>query len=379
MKRICVVQPTLSQYSLPVFVELSGNCAVDLIYSVAGSEKGFGDLQLTTTPAIRYFQLPTVRPLRNDWAIVQLGLLKYLVTQRPDAVLATANPRYLSFWWMLVGARLLGVPIFAHGHGLYKKRRIGFLYRAMVTAMLRLVTSYICYAPAVRQSFLDHGFSAGKLTVAHNSMHNQFRVLPKEKSGRETDVLFLGRLRADSNLVLLINAVERIRTQDGLPLQLHVIGGGELGEQLRQQATTRPWLVLHGQIYDQQQIRDISRNCLVGCYPGNVGLSLLHLWSLSLPVITHDNLRAHGPEASFICHRVNGVLFDHRKPQESLYQNLRQLAVDPAQILSMRRAAFEEYERLTNPSLAARLWHIISSNMLSVQGRVPEGFQSSSL
>jgi glycosyltransferase involved in cell wall biosynthesis len=290
----------------------------------------------------------------------QWGLARYIRRERPDAIIHWVNPRYLSFWTTLMWGRLLGIPVYGHGHGVYKKQRISWAYRQMMRLLLKLVASYICYAPFVRESFVRQGFDGRKLSVADNSAINTCPVRPEEKTGTERGVLFMGRLRAGCNVSLLIRAIERIRNTDGVPVTLQVIGTGDEQEALRTEAAARPWVTLHGELYDAGRIREISRDCAVGCYPGNAGLSVVHLMSLSLPVITHDDLPGHsGPEPSFVRNGVSGVLYDHRRPEEALYNALRGLIGDPAALHRMRSAAFLDYEELVHPTLASRLWAIL--------------------
>jgi len=361
LKRACVIQPVLTNYCLPVFTEMSVCCQVDLIYSPSAAESGFGEVTQPEALRVRHFVIPTYKPLGKRVGMIQWGIGRYIYRQRPDAIFIFADAHYFSFWTTLLLGKLLGIPTYAHGHGLFKKHKISVLYRLMMTVLLRLVTSYICYAPIVRQSFIDHGFPDRKLSVAHNSLINRFPVHPQEKTGNERGILFVGRLRKGSNVELLVRAMERIR-EDGLPLILHVIGTGEEAQLLQNGANDRSWIVLHGDTYDQERIREISTNCFLGCYPGNAGLSVEHLMSLSLPVVIHDDLPSHqGPEPSFIRNGVSGLLYDHRDPKEALYQAIKSLATDPVRLARMRQAAFEDYRQLVNPPLATRLWSIITA------------------
>jgi glycosyltransferase involved in cell wall biosynthesis len=358
MKRVAIVQPNLAQYRLPVFLELSRYCRVDLLFSQASPELGFGTVSHPETPDLRFFEVTTLRPFGDKIGMIQLGLTRYLLRERPDVVLIFANPRYVTFWTTLLVARLCGIRVFAHGHGLYKWSRINLFYRLMVRLMLRLVTSYIAYAPFVRESFLAHGFSAEKVSVAPNSLLVPSVVRPEEKLGTERGVLFLGRLRQDSNLDLLMRIVARLRQEDGIPLTVDVVGSGEFAAQLRKE-WAHSWIHWHGETYDPGKIREISLNCFVGCYPGNAGLSVVHLMALSLPVVTHDDVSRQGPEPSFIQNGVSGILYDHDLPEDSLYRVLKSLAQQPARVAQMQRAAFERYRELVNPSLAVHLWGII--------------------
>lgn len=342
-----------------MFFELAQYCPLDLVVSPEPAGMGFRVAPIAEGPRVRCFSVPTLMPFGKKFGWIQWGVVKYILRERPEAIFLNANPRYLTFWTTLLWAKVLGIPAYAHGHGFYRRGRIGTPHKLMMMAMLKLVTSYICYAPIVRQAFLDNGFPGRKLVVANNSLINRLPVPPREKTGTEPGVLFIGRLRRDSRLDLLMRVVARIRREDGLPVLLHVVGDGEEGSALRERARDCPWVVFHGGLYDPEQIRRVSLECFAGCYPGNAGLSVVHMMSLSLPVITHNDLRAHGPEPSFIRDGVSGLLYDRSDPEQSLCQAVRSLASDPGKVAQMRQNAFADYLSLANPSLAERLWGII--------------------
>jgi len=360
VKRICIIDPVLTRYNLPVFLELSRYCRIDWIFSPSSAKSGFGSQPRTEAPSLRYIEVPTLKPFGERFGMFQWGILKYILREKPDAIRIFANVRYLSFWTTLLLARLRGIHLYAHGVGFFKRRRIDLIRRLMMSVALRLVTSYIAYAPIVCESFAAHGFSLDKISLAHNSLVNPFPVRPEEKTGTERGILFVGRLRPGSGLGLLLRVLRRLHAEDSFPLTLHVVGTGEEATQLRREAAGCSWVTWYGDA-DDIQVSTISRDCLFGCYPGNAGLSVVHLMSLSLPVIIHNDLASHeGPEPSFVRGGVSGILYDHKSPEESLYRVLREIAMEPSRIARMQRSAFEEYKSLVNPPYAERLWSIFS-------------------
>ena len=361
MRKLCVLQPILSNYSRQTFLEMAAYCDVDIVFSPTPYGKGFGPVPTSPDPRVRYFVVPTLRPLGNRVGMIQWGVARHIIRHKPDAIIVSADPRYLSFWTTLILAKLLGIPAHAHGHGVYRKSRIGAAYRLMISMLLRLVTTYVCYAPMVLDSFVRQGFGAQKLRVADNSLTNTCTVKPEEKEGSESGILFLGRLREDSDVEMLLRVLRKLRSEIA-PLTLHVIGSGEREPFLRNEANESPWVIFHGESYDPERIREISRSCCIGCYPGNAGLSVIHLMSLSLPVVTHDDLQTHGPEASFIRSGENGVLYDHRNREDSLYQVIRDLIVDRRALANMQSLAFATFQDLVNPPLAERIWAIVNAN-----------------
>lgn len=362
MRNICIVQPVLTNYVIPVFEELANLCNVDVLFSPASAEDSFGDLVTTRSAGLKLFPVRTVHLLGSiRLGMYQCGLIWYLVRAKPDALLIFANPRYFSFWTTLICARILGIPSYAHGHGLFKKERITFGHKLMYFLILRLVTSYVCYAPVVLASFLKYGFDEKKLSVAENSIVNCCPVAAHEKTGKELGVLFVGRLREGCEIGALRQAVQRLRDENGTPAILHVVGDGICRADL-ENAGFPPWIVHHGLIYDTMEIQRISRDCAVGCYPGNAGLSIVHYMSLSLVPVAHDHIAGHqGPEPAYISHGENGILFPAEmiRRAEHVYESLRSLLENPQRVKQLQKQAYETYCRLTTPSLAQRLFRIM--------------------
>jgi glycosyltransferase involved in cell wall biosynthesis len=364
MNRICVIDPVWTTYRLPVFEELFRHCRVDWIFSPSCA---FGTVTKSEALDLEYIQVPMSRLLGKRNGMFQRGLLKYMLRERPDAIKMFANPRYLSFWTTAFAAKLLRIPFYAHGVAFYKRQRIGLVRRQMMQLILRLVTSYIAYAPIVRESLANQGFCVNKVFVVPNSLVNRFAVLPSEKTGEERGILFVGRLRRGSGLSLLLRVIKRLKQEGNFPFTLHVAGDGEEAEYLRHQAAGCEGIIWHGEAYGAR-VSNISRNCLFGCYPGNAGLSVVHMMSLSLPVVIHDDISSHeGPEPSYVRDGVSGLQYEHDRAEQSLYELLQKIAADPSRISAMQGASFEEYQRLTRPSYAERLWLVLGGKDVTIE------------
>jgi glycosyltransferase involved in cell wall biosynthesis len=354
LKRICIVQPILTHYTLPVFEELASRAKIDLLYSPSDSTEAFADVR--SSPNINAVELAHHRPFGTSFGMWQSGILGHLRQSKPDAVLIFANPRYLSFWWTLLFGKLLAIKVLPHGHGIYRKRRISWPYRLMHVLLIKLSHRYICYTESVRKAYLDQGFDGSKLCVGENSQPNPASLPPSQKPQIQNGLLFVGRLREQTNLEWLFEAAEVARQETGKPLTLQIIGSGTDEARLCEIAKDRPWIVFHGAIYDEQRIAEISKPCFAGCYPGTAGLSVVHMMSLSLPPIIHDEMTLQGPEASYVNHGINGFLFEHSNPIPSLTRCLTMLLHDLDGLKQIQQNAFNSYQSLIDPSLADRLY-----------------------
>jgi len=358
--RVAIVEPIWTSYRYPVYQELAERCRVDWIFSQGHRESGFGTVVPPHIPSLRYLEVPMRKPFGESLGLWQAGIVRYVLRERPDIIMFSANPRSASFWTTLFLGRLLGIPVYGHGHGVYKKVRISWPYRRMMNLLLRLSAAYIAYAPIVRDTFEAQGFSLAKVQVASNSVMNLCPVHPEEKTGKERGVLFLGRLRPGCGLDVLVNVIRRLRDERLLDLELHVIGSGQNGATLRGEDASRPWIHWHGEIYDDARIREISRECFAGCYPGNAGLSVVHMMSLSLPVVVHGCIALHqGPEPAFVIDGRNGILFDRAQAADGIFKALHDLATNVDLRKRMAKACDHDYASITNPSLAQRLLSIL--------------------
>jgi glycosyltransferase involved in cell wall biosynthesis len=228
----------------------------------------------------------------------------------------------------------------------------------MMNLLLRLCTGYIAYGAIVRDTFAARGFSVKNMQVASNSMINPCTVSPKEKNGSERGILFLGRLRADSGLEILLDAVEKL-CQQGHRIEVHIVGEGEARRRLQDFSAGSDAVHWYGEIYDPARIREISRACFAGCHPGPAGLSVVHLMSLSLPVLVQEGVENHAPEVALIEDWNNGVRYGRGRPAASVENAIAAMLRDPSKLHRMQAAAYHCYSELVNPSLATRLGAIL--------------------
>jgi hypothetical protein len=255
----------------------------------------------------------------------------------------------------------LGIPVYARGHGLFKKKKVGLINKKMYKVILDLSHRYICYTPKVKASLVPLAKREDKLVVDYNTIYNEHPVAPHEKTGREKGIFYISRVRSGCGLDVLIQAVEQLYQQDGLNITSHVIGDGPLTGFLREKAARLPWLHYYGSIFDQKKISEISRQCRLGCVPGFMGLNVVHMLSLSLPVVTHAQLDQHmGPEPEYIQHKVNGWLMEKPNNVASLVETLRELWLMPVDKFKiLQENAYKTYEKLSNPPFHERLLQIL--------------------
>jgi glycosyltransferase involved in cell wall biosynthesis len=359
MKRVLLIYPLLTSYILPVIKGMaeSGRVYLDVFYGPQPLGEGFGEHLPFKHPNIHWMQVEEKHPFGDRFGMYQKDILGHLIKMRPDAILIWANPRYLSFWVTLVAGRLLSIPVYSCGHGLFKKKGAGILHRIMYKTILALSQAYICYTPSVRDSLLPITKNGKKLEVGFNTLYNDYPVLPDCKTGTERGIFYIGRVRPGCGVDILIKAVNHLNQEKDLKIELHIIGAGPLTPFLQFEEKIKPWLHYYGAVYDQKQISEISQNCRIGCVPGFMGLNVVHMMSLSLPVVTHAQLDQHmGPEPEYIQHEVNGWLIEKPNNITSLVEKLSELWLMPAgKVRILQENAYKTYEKLNNPPFHERL------------------------
>jgi glycosyltransferase involved in cell wall biosynthesis len=350
---LLIVQPYLTKYRLPVFKELNQYFAVTIIASQSsdyGSDIYDKDLAINTVSEIS---------LANKlfW---QASLVKNILLKKYDMLFITANPRYISTLLTLFFAKVRGVKVLLHGQGLYNKKSVSFSSKFIYQFFNFFSDRYIAYTNFSKESLVSLPIYK-KTVVAENSIVNEFSV--EKDDGSQNGVLFVGRLREGSEIEMLIDACLEINAsivRDVDPIILYIIGGGRELIQLKDKYSKHPCITFCGEIYDSKTISEISKNCFLGCYPGDAGLSVLHYMSLSLPVVVHSDIHMHmGPEPSYVEPGVNGFHFD-RKNKSSLIQSIIEMKVNKPALQKMQKNAYSTYKSIVNPPLASRFEKIIT-------------------
>ena len=353
-KSILVVQPYVTNYRLPIFESFSIEYNTILCASVDNS---FSVNNLNINKQNFIFMRTEEIKILNGKLFWQKNLISYFFQKKPDYIFITANPRYLSTWVLLLFAKIKNNKVFLHGQGLYRKKSISKLDKLIYFLFDILCQKYICYTNLSKESLKKISIYK-KCEVAENSIINKNEIEKNDVS--KNGILFIGRLRDGSNIEMLIKAMININNNE---FSLHIIGDGNYLKILKKKYFKYSWIIFYGAIYDNKQISEISKRCIIGCYPGDAGLSVLHYMSLSLPVIVHSDLRNHmGPEVSYIEENIEGVYFK-RNDQNSLEDALKKLLLDKYKLLQMQKAAFKKYKYITNPPLYKRLLNIIKKGI----------------
>ncbi|MGC7892373.1 hypothetical protein B9J90_06990 [Vibrio sp. V09_P4A23P171] len=148
-------------------------------------------------------------------------------------------------------------------------------------------------------------------------------------------LVFIGRLTKKANVNILFKALSKVRVS----YHLSIIGDGDVKndlELLAEELDISSNITWHGQLFNNDNISKITNLCDVFVYPGAVGLSLIHAFSLSLPALVHNEENHHMPEFAAFKESYNGISFS-RNNIESLSSVIDSL--DKNKLLEMSKNA----------------------------------------
>jgi len=356
--KLFLYQPEMTSYRAHYFNELSKNCTIEGFSDYSSSGKGFCEASLDFP--VKYGKRIAFAGGRVFW---HQGFLSCFIRGRYDVAFVTANPRNIALWFFLILAFLKRVPVLLHGQGLYNKSPIRSMNKILYVILLSFSNRYLCYTELSRLSlgWLPKRLYA-KVVVVENAIYNHFPVVPSEKEFSElSDVLFVGRLREGVGLENLADAI--LSLDCNRSVRLHVVGEGENFERYKNLYSDVPdRIIFYGSIYDDKEISKLSKICLVGCYPGRAGLSVVHYMSMSLIPLVHSDIKSHmGPEPSYIMNGYNGYTFDGYD-SDSIENALRKLmATTPDSKFEVASNAYLTYVDLNSPSMSEKIYDSVIS------------------
>ena len=100
---------------------------------------------------------------------------------------------------------------------------------------------------------------------------------------------------------------------------------------------------------------------VINAVPGFMGLNVVHMMSLSLPVLTHAEIKKHmGPEPEYIRHGDNGWFYGAQNDLEALKTAIVTIWQMPVEtIVNLQKNAFASYQFLSTPPYHQRLLNVL--------------------
>ena len=223
-------------------------------------------------------------PFYQCW---QFGLLDWLESWQPDALIVEANPRYRSTSRAIGWMHAHGKPVL--GWGLGAPELSGFLGNIRRRARHKFLSSLdglVAYSQRGADQYHALGIPLERIFVAPNAVASRPEKHPPKRSKTFTDrpkLLFVGRLQARKRIDLLLQACAGL--PEDLQPQVWIVGDGPARREFEETAA---------QIYPQAQFLGARYGSDLDSYfdtadlfvlPGTGGLAVQQAMAHALPVI----------------------------------------------------------------------------------------------
>lgn len=343
---VLIIQEILPLYRIPIFdgiaklnsgkvTVFSGNCAAEY-----GEDK-IEDNNFTFVQASwkRLFNI-----FKVDWSAIKLR-------KANDIIFHVADFKFISLWLFLFLGLFSNKKIYLHGQGGYKSK--GYFINSIYSLVVWLSDGYICYTHFSKNVLKDKvpKLLHPKISVCENTLD----ITPVQKISlhTENDIFYVGRLREGCGIDILLRAAMKSK------VHVKVIGSGDFEYISNLKRDFSAVAKFYGAVFDEEQQREIAKNCMAGAYGGDSGLSIVHYMALGLPVIVHSNIHKHmGPEPSYVIDGVNGLLFS-RDDVDDLAYKIRILANDKQYRAKLANAALTTFNNLRKPTMAEKIVKIL--------------------
>jgi glycosyltransferase involved in cell wall biosynthesis len=203
-----------------------------------------------------------------------------------------------------------GLPARAVVHGCYRGSHAATVPVALARSLYRqawrsLVSAYVFISASQRDLHRGLGLTPDRVFVRYNLIprHNRLRV------ARTPTVVYAGRLHEAKGARLLMAGWDRYRQNSGEPgLNLVIVGGGPLEDEVAAWASARPSVEMTGTVSGDRCAELISRAraiLLPSVWEETFGLVAVEAMAAGVPPIA----AGHGSFTELITPGVDGVLF----------------------------------------------------------------------
>ncbi len=319
MAKIAIIHPWLPQYRLPFFALLLKKAAlaghdVRIFHGAVPPEwQARGD-------AVEVPAVATMLPTR--W--IGVGRFKLaLRSLRPlrrsgqfDLIVVEQAVRNLETYRLMLSA---GVPRLAMwGHGRTFTKPTGRFQEAFKLALTRRVDWFFAYTKGGADHIASKGYPEGRTTVVFNTIDSaglaaavngvDEQALVDFKASHalhKHTAVFIGGLDSSKRLDFLLSAGDAVALTHPT-FKLLIIGEGDLGGWLAEQAKSRSWVVLLGHATGEVKAKSLAAARAI-VMPGRVGLVSVDSFAAAVPLVTTD-YRWHAPEFEYLHAGENAIV-----------------------------------------------------------------------
>lgn len=313
---VSLFYPSLVHYRKTLFEHLWNDANVDF-HIVCSTGTPYPALKNFTPDnryrnAVSYTKLAIIK-LFNHRMIFQPGSISALVKKKPEPehiIFFGFDPHIISTICTFLFAKyVLRKKVYWWGHGVAGHQgRFGKFFRRF---FYNRSNGILVYSGRGKKDLIDMKVKV-PIVVVGNALNNEDYGFRNGAIKKEFDVLriiFSGRLTKRKQLPLLIEALQGL--QEHICFECAIVGDGPEKDKLQHMIDQQgiKGITLTGAMYgdDLKAYYQRSHLCVI---PGDAGLTLIHAMSFGVPVITHGELRSHGPEIEILQEGLNGDYYN---------------------------------------------------------------------
>ncbi len=335
----------------------------ELVVVVSGSELHIDDIPIKNFPPIGEFELPEYELQKLSFPPI-LQMLDYIQREKfTEIIISTPGPVGLT---ALLAAKMLNLQTSGIYHTDFPQYvRIltedGFLesvaWRYMHWFYGQLDTVFV-NSEEYRQSWIKRGFDSAKLKILPRGLDIELFTPARRETAfwekftaanGQIRLLYVGRISREKDLDVLANAYRRLR-DDGLPVQLFVVGHGPYSEKLAQ---SLPEAVFTGYLTGKD-LATAYASADIFVFPSTTdtfGNVILEAQASGVPVIVSDS----GGPKELVENRGNGLITRSRDVND-LTRAIRSLVTDAALRERMGVAARKSVVDRSWPNAFRKFW-----------------------
>jgi glycosyltransferase involved in cell wall biosynthesis len=288
--RLGLQQRVLPSYRVPFFDALACACR-DGLSIFAGQPR-----QQETIETSHKLQQALLFPARNRhlfsglfYLCWQSGILDWLRSWQPQALVVEANPRYLRTRAAVVWMHARRYPVIAWGLGAPEgSGSFAGLRQAARRAFISQFDALLVYSRRGYEQYVATGFDPRRIFIAHNAAVPRPVQPPPERPlpADRPALLFVGRLQARKRVDLLLQACAALPPE--LQPRLWVVGDGPARAELESLARqVFPAAQFFGGVYSPE-LDALFQGADLFILPGTGGLAVQQAMSFGLPVMVAE-------------------------------------------------------------------------------------------
>lgn len=250
--------------------------------------------------------------------------IETFIADRPDVMIALANPYSITAWALLLLGKIYSRPILLWGHGLLGNETGTKWW--LRKAFYLMASGHLLYGNYAKRLLTEKGFSEGGLFVVYNSLNyeHQNRIFQNIAAAdtrnyldslsikrNERLIVFSGRLQPVKKLNLLVEALA-VLAKKGVRTHLALIGDGIEKQNLQKLASQlgiSDLIHFLGEHYDEEYLGLVYKSSDLCVIPSGAGLTIMHSMVFGTPVLVSNNTEKQGPEWEAVIDKKTGFYF----------------------------------------------------------------------